>query len=68
MSLAEEMDEIREYLLIQYNGASIEAKKRIKILINEAFIDYLKCPNCGCKFGPEEGEKSAIIMFPKFKK
>lgn len=60
---SEEMQEIKEFLLNSYNGATTETKRRIKILLKEWVVDRVKCVRCGEKFTPEEGQKSAIKIF-----
>ena len=57
------MEEIKEFLINQYQSADEDTKKRIKILLKNEVVDYCKCPKCGTKFTPEEGQKSSVLMY-----
>ena len=53
------IDEIIEYLKIQYNGANSELKEKIKTILLGCIVERCKCPECGCKFDPRENIKYA---------
>ena len=56
---------IKEFLINEYQGASDNVKKRIKILLRNEVIDYHKCEICGHKFdtNSEDNMKSSITIF-----
>ena len=60
------MDEIKEYLTIQFQGSSDFVKERIKILLRDEVTTRHKCCKCGNKFDTdcEENFKGGIIIFP----
>jgi hypothetical protein len=60
------MDEIKEYLTIQFQGSSDFVKERIKILLRDEVVTYHKCCKCGNKFetNDEENFKRGITIFP----
>ena len=58
------MEEIKEFLINQYNGADSMTKERIRILLKETVVTMCKCPQCYHKFTPEDGFKSGLRMYP----
>ena len=60
------MDEIKEYLTIQFQGSSDFVKERIKILLRKEVTTHHKCCKCGNKFDTNDKEnfKGGIIVFP----
>jgi len=57
------MEEIREFLNAQYQGADAETKRRIEILLQNEVVTRCKCPKCGEKFEPKDGFKSGLLMY-----